>query len=80
MVDLAGTAPASCNRFLSGVKLQFLVPKEGVEPSCLSTVDFESTAYAIPPLGHYFWCSRVESNYQRILTMDMLCHLTTRAF
>lgn len=52
MVDLAGTAPASCNRFLSGVKLQFLVPKEGVEPSCLSTMDFESTAYTIPPPGH----------------------------
>lgn len=25
------------------------------------------------------WCSRVESNYRLLLTMELLCHLTTRA-
>ena len=30
---------------------RFLVPEAGLEPARLSTVDFESTASTIPPLG-----------------------------
>ena len=28
-----------------------LVPKDGLEPSCFSAIDFESIVSAIPPLG-----------------------------
>ena len=35
------------------------VPEMGVEPICLATVVFKTTAYAIPPLGprNYTLCS-----------------------
>jgi hypothetical protein len=29
-----------------------MVGEEGLEPSSLSTADFKSTAYTIPPLAH----------------------------
>lgn len=32
-----------------------MVAKVGVEPTCLSTLDFESSVSAIPPLGHKIW-------------------------
>ncbi len=30
----------------------YVVPREGIEPSCLAATDFKSAAYTIPPPGH----------------------------